>query len=301
MREKPVRLLISLDSLLDTRLGTIALINPQSYAELLLGGFYPFRFVDHFNNVDNEEFKKRYTARNKENLRKASLTAIYNLVLDFVKKTAKLSLNTPASLTPEIHINMYPYDLNEKERKVIINRLKGMIPLQPEIKIVNYTLEELNPLFVRATYQTMILYEGSQWLDIHTENKLLEKYPIPLTTLFIPLKSEVIFDEPLEKLYQALTALEEAVTPIINLQFLPLVNFSSIMCVINEKIAKEFRYDPITPESDSPQEGNPSDPTAPQKKPDTDPEDLRSEAAPEPQSVVKDSPPASSGPLVQET
>lgn len=192
MKEKQVAFLLGLDELFDTRLGTIARIDPKKAAELLHGPYYSSRPWDLFPGVDDKVFKELYAARDRETLRLSQSTPAIGILRDFVKRSAKTALENPVALVPVIHLNVHPYRLTEAEINIIVGSLRKLIPLLPEIKVVDYSMEELNPLFCRMSFNTMLMYNAHEWLEKYSKNKLLEQHRCESVTLFAP----VIIDKP---------------------------------------------------------------------------------------------------------
>lgn len=188
MTIKVARQLIMLDSLFDTRIGTIARMDTDIAAGLLHDTNYTSRLWDLFPGVDDEEFKKLYAARDVQTLAQSQTTPIVGLICDFVRRCAETSYSQPVALEPEIHINFYPYKLSEKEEDLIINMLRRIVPLKPTIEKCYFSMEQLNPLYVRNNYNNMVMYHAHEWLRIHSENKLLSEYRCENVVLWAPTK-----------------------------------------------------------------------------------------------------------------
>lgn len=195
MSEREIRLLLGLDELLDTRIATVARIDPKKAAEILADPYYSTRPWDLFPGIDDKEYKTLYEQRNTRTLLEAQSTPVIAMIRDFVKRATKAGLGRPVTLVPIIHINTYPYNLSEEEKGHILRAVRTLIPLNPMIEMVHYSMDELNPAFLGITYKTFICYEGHKWLEKYSSgDKLLTKYPCQNVDLFVP----AILDKPPE-------------------------------------------------------------------------------------------------------
>lgn len=283
MSSSTVILMVMLDALFDTRIGTVAQIDLKKSAELLKDENYADRLWDLFPGVDPKVYSEVYAKRNRATLKLSQTTGVISILRNFVKMCAETALKNPKSLTPEIHVNFYPYDLTESEQKLILAGVQQVIPLQPEVKAVNYSLEDLNPYFCKSKYHTMVMYHGSEWLEIHTANGLLQKCPIPNVTLFTPviLNKKPDNQPPPENIREQFYTLSITSQFLINLMFVNLDTFCSWMSKPRPGV-KSQEESPVQQEEGSLQEQMSSDPTGHQNQPEIDLEALRSEQAHDP-------------------
>ena len=165
------RLLLSLDDLLDTRAGTLCDLNPKLTAELLLDPAYAERIIDVFKGFNKANFDKRYKERDKKVLSLSTSTKVGVIIFDFVQRVVNRNLESPFSMDPVVHINMYPYNLTEKEQGYIRAAVLAKLPIKPEVDFVNLSPEQITPQLLKENYKTAIMYHfwgvPARWSRAH--------------------------------------------------------------------------------------------------------------------------------------
>ena len=84
-----------------------------------------------------------------------------------------------------IYVNTYPYTLNSIEMENIVNVVKKEVP-QAKVEITTMSMQQLTPLWVDKNVDTMILYDGIEWVEYHTANNKLINTPLIHTMLISP-------------------------------------------------------------------------------------------------------------------
>lgn len=224
------RMLIGLDELFDTRQGTLTLMDQDKSLSILHDPGYSNRIWDFFPGVDRGVFSDMYSRRDKKTLRVSSGTRVLAIVSDFLKRCGKSSMGAPKAFEPKVDINVYPYKLTDSDKVGIEGGLRVLMPLLPEIRFVDYSLDQLNPV-IAERYGVIVMYEGFVWLNIHSENGTLTEFPIPEVTMFCPIRLD---KEPsdlhmLKDYRNKFNDLAMAAQPIVNLEFLGLDTFSSVL------------------------------------------------------------------------
>ena len=258
MTTKSQVMMVTLDSLFDTRIGTLAKIDVDAAAGFLHDESYAERLWDIFPGIDPVHFDEEYKKRDRETLRNSQTTPVVYIIQDFVKRCAESSYSRPTMLVPEIHINFYPYNLTEEEKDVIISGLQRVVPLKPEFKKVYFSDEQLNPSFCRTTYNVMVHYHGHQWLEMHSANQLLNEFKCEMVTLFVPAKldkrpSDTEIPKDVREFFYSLSIFSQL---LINLTYIGIDNFCSYL----SKKPKHTKVEPTEPPEDPPEssaEGSP--------------------------------------------
>ena len=228
-------ILISLDCLLDTRIGTVSKINKDIANKLINSETYHIRDQDLFDGIDKELFRKLYKERDEETLTLSLMTNMIPLLKHLVFNIKKQSIVMPFNSNGEIVINTYPYKLSigviETICKAMSVWMQGIAP----ITYVNYSPKELTPAFCKNNYALMIMYDYDEWLEVNSE--LFLRTQIPDITLFAP--SLYFVNKPtkeeLNKLnlknINPLQAIETLAKGIVSLELIDISFFS----IINEK------------------------------------------------------------------
>jgi hypothetical protein len=220
-------IMIELDVLFDTRLSVLASMGDEAI-KAAYSNRYHERPIDMFSGVNNEEFKERYDNRTKSILKHTMVTPIAEMVKEFAVKTLKHIVSTPFHYRPKCIINIYPYDLSEKEISILISTMVHVTDKLCDIEVVNMKPEEVTPSFVKTNVAILILYEYYKWLELHSVNGLFKRKTCPEVTLLGPR----IYFKPKENTNNEadpFDAMEEVMGPLIGLKLIPIENFSAVI------------------------------------------------------------------------
>lgn len=226
------RLLISVDALLDTRAGTLALMDLSKSAALMKNVHYACRIVDWFEGFDQKEFAKRYAERDAKTLSMSMISRTYKILQDFVHRCFNRSLDTPHEILPEIHLNFYPYKLSEEVQELFLRALQKKVPQAPRVMAVNYSNEELTPAFLKANYGTVVCYDFFDWIEVHSRNEAIKRCPIPEVTFFTPALVKTIDEKFPKDVQEFFVDAMSYFQFFVNVVFLPVDNFSNLLSVI---------------------------------------------------------------------
>jgi len=231
---KESNLLVELDCLLDTRLAVLYRHDIKAF-EKAMKSQYPGRVIDAFSGINATEFRKLYKKRDKSDLKNALGTGFVSVIKDFTISTLQNNLDTPFRMAPVITINTYPYDLTEKELELVIMSIARKTKELADVTVVNISPEDLTPLYIKSMYSMVAMYDYVEWLEIHSANGNLKKTTCPdigllapeLFYLDLPSKEEISKIKATGK--SPFEAMEELVSPLIALKFMPAEFFSMDM------------------------------------------------------------------------
>lgn len=193
------RILVDLDTLLDTRIATISRIDPEIAAEVLRNPEYFSRdFNDWFfitnGKVTNEQFKKMYDARGGENSA-ATINASFEsgmspILLRIFSEHALLERDGMIADgdSAALSINVYPYVLDFETEEMLIQIMKERYGDTIDVEIVNDSLEALTPEVMKACFAAYISYHFWDWLPIHYPALLVN--PLPFINVIGPILFE---------------------------------------------------------------------------------------------------------------
>lgn len=222
---------VELDVLLDTRLGTLAKLDPK-LADTALDGNYHSRRDDNFPGVDIQAYKDAYANRDVETL---ALSTVTNAVL-LIKNLAS-TLNEQAVARPyhdgvRITVNVYPYQLSGEECEAIQKAILIWLGNSSPVDLISVAPIDLTPSYCKGQYSMMIMYEYEQWMEMQT--KAFEKTRIPEITLFVP---AIYFNKtPTDQELESATrdgahpqmAIEMLASPLVELRLIDVKYFSII-------------------------------------------------------------------------
>lgn len=204
----------SLDEWFDTRLGTIARIDPEIAKAMLYNGWCD-RMVDHYPDIDMDYYQQLYAGRDAETLMFSKITRIPKIVREFAKSTLDKALSTPWHHVPRLCVNIWPYKLSNDTVDLIIRNIVHLTGKLLDVYVIDKSPEDLTPEYVRQEYSVLVMYDY-RWLDIHAET--LKTVVMPDITILAPMVfGKQVTSFPKEDPFLALTELSR---PIIGLTWL---------------------------------------------------------------------------------
>lgn len=222
------RVLIDLDSILDTRL---SVINSQktSVLEKAITDKYFERERDEFPGISFSEFEELYKARSKTSLKDTVITPMMFFLEQFVNKTLENITSSPFHMKPAIVINTYPYQLTADEDKQIINAVKSAIDNKADVGVVHLSPEQITVKYVKEYYSVVVMYRYDLWVTSQASLGNFNKLTCPEVTVIGPkLKfTQVEVDgkeDPFEKT-------EELLAPLVGLLLFPVRDFCAVTAI----------------------------------------------------------------------
>lgn len=170
-QEQVERIYVDLDSLLDTRLATVAFIDPQIANDLLEDPSYGYRNRVHDDlgllhpDLDNDEFHYHYNNRGVETLMLAGPTEIAWFLSSVVHKLVVDMINTPLLEELEVVINTWPYELRENEIRDLIHAISVYLGSGVNISVRHFPHTQLYPATIKNEYGCVVMYPFADWLE----------------------------------------------------------------------------------------------------------------------------------------
>lgn len=172
------RILLSMDVLLDTRLGVINTINPEAAKALVKNPDYWERDHDDWYTltgglITNEQFAEAYALRGGANTRKTLESSFESGMAPFLyQMLAHADINAMDGMTGAneeigIALNIAPYVLSVEERAAMVSIVQAKYGDDLNVKIVDYHLHELTVDTLAAEFGAMIIYEFAEWFKYH--------------------------------------------------------------------------------------------------------------------------------------
>lgn len=203
MRSLPTqKILVTLDALLDTRIGTIAEFDQELAFHILTNENYHGREYDGFLSYPHNAFKARYKDRTEETLKHSTLTGM-NFLLQHITNLISLDASKqPFHSGPEVIINFYPYQLDKEIEDRIKAAINMRMPLVP-ISSINLSDENLTTEYIKENITLFISYDITHWLELNLEK--LIKNPLNDLTIYTPkiYHSDLSTTEKLKELEEA--------------------------------------------------------------------------------------------------
>lgn len=164
---------LDLDTLFDTRLGVLSLINPEAAKRILTSNQYWDR--EHTNwkvltegVVTNEEFEAAWLTRDINALQSSIVTGIIPVLLNILNEYTQLKKEGLNQEDVGLIINIYPYELEPEELDELVRIIKYEVFYEfLPVTFTSISLEELTPEYMDKTFSAMILFEFHRWIKIH--------------------------------------------------------------------------------------------------------------------------------------
>ena len=172
------QILVSLDSLLDTRLACLRAIDEEATYHVL--PMYADRKRDVFDEVADGVFHQGmydslYKARDVDTLKLAGRTAILTVIQALVSKIA----NGPWD-DSILTINTYPYGLTPEEKEEFADTIEEVVGI--EVRMMSMSYQMLTPEIL-DTYDCFIDYNLMEWLALQGDSICRHKVK---TTCYYP-------------------------------------------------------------------------------------------------------------------
>ncbi len=206
--------LIELDCLLDTRIGTYVSKLGIDINEVLSKGLLwwqrmseePERFTD--GRVTLDEYKEAYAKRDIDTLKHSFVTNVTDHLMRVSQTMRKEEFRGREIEEVIVTINYYPYQLTEEMIQGYIEAIKHTVSLDTIVRMVSIPPEKAHPRILAETYETYMVYNFEQWLEpfaktLHNESK------IPITVV----SPAIWFNRPMPTVEDLTNYLEETTDP----------------------------------------------------------------------------------------
>lgn len=181
-------LLIDLDALVDTRLGTLSKISSDITAEIMTNGYWD-RMRDDFdvlsqNKIDINEYKRLYAERDVETLVNSIMTAALTLIGPMTQELQKRATRGVDVGEIEVLINFAPYKLERELIDEYVEVIRNYLAITCKVSATFLPVAELNPLKLDQVADIWITYAYDEWMTLHNEALLTNR--IPMMTILAP-------------------------------------------------------------------------------------------------------------------
>jgi hypothetical protein len=185
---------VSIDSLLDTRQGTLLHISPDVAFEITSQEQYHARTSDEFvsktyGKLSVELFKQIKETYKHEIVFKSLKTKMYLFLQELINAYIDLSIGTPHVSTITIEVNLHPYNFSEEQIEYIMKAMVAHIGNAAAISIVNFDLNTFSLKDVAVKYDALIMYDPVNWLN--SKHNEFKTGVLKETTLYLPKMNNV--------------------------------------------------------------------------------------------------------------
>lgn len=239
-------LCISLDSLVDTRLATIAKVKGSDAALAALNAGYLTQAADVFPGIiEDEVLRHEYAKRDVATLKHAVPTRWLFDVGDLMASLHEQSVVRPYFSEYSLTINTFPYHLADAEQVAIRRAVQYWTGPYTKVRLVHLSPEDMTPQFVLKNFVCLVDYDPYTWLNVQA--KAFEAVRCPDVTFIAP---AIYHQAPPDE--QKLAAIDPRVgTPFQAMQFLtkPCVE----LALVKPHLFRMVHQPPSKPKSRPPQ------------------------------------------------
>lgn len=239
MDQQVATFMLTMDALMDTRVGTCYRLNYALSQRLLTDRAYAERKSDYF--AKDKRYQKLWKERDILTLCNSTGTRIFELINHLIQNEERDYAVGPGDFELTVYLNTYPYSLSDDEIDMYRSVLFTYLPQlgnDAHVKVVHVSDAELTPTFLAGNkIDCLVMYQWQDWLELHHE--ALVSAPQPLLHLIGPRirKYEIEFTagedtEFAKKLIEEggdFTGAEMGVQPILALRTMPVDFFNSII------------------------------------------------------------------------
>ncbi len=175
--------LVDLDSIMDTRLGTLMQLHPGLF-EQCLDLDYHLREAEVFPNVPMDIYNQVYEGRDRDTLKVSLITRIPDYIKTVVDSFKKNKILSKLDNKTTVDLNIYPYKLTDEEIQNYCEELNLKLGDDVIVKPVNYSYKDLTPTLVKNEYSCIIKYNFNKWLD--EQAYAFDKVRAPEVTVLLP-------------------------------------------------------------------------------------------------------------------
>jgi hypothetical protein len=166
------KILIDLDTLLDTRLATLGALSTEALNYVVKHDAYWQREHTDWSVltnglVTNEQFAERYRNRDDAILRTSTMTAIMTVLLQILAEIDANAIDGMHETDVGVEVNLAPYSPTHEEVEELQTILRMHYGQETIITFCNIPLKELTPAVLRERYSAVIMYGFHEWIVEH--------------------------------------------------------------------------------------------------------------------------------------
>lgn len=215
---EPVKIYTDLDTLLDTRLGTLRKHRPDALDALREDGRYWRREYEDwaaFTNgkLNGLDFKKLYRERDVEVLKESRLSAILLYFKDLVSRHEGQMRTAAEAVKLELHVNAFPYELSEEELRAFSEGIGShFFGHGLDVVVFSMPTSEIKVPYIRDNYLQIVSYHGDQLILQNTDGLIKERlFGVDMTCplLFVKDPSQLSKVEKVKQLAAAKLTMRE--------------------------------------------------------------------------------------------
>lgn len=172
-------LLLDLDALFDTRMGTLLRLHKPAGVVAVKNGYHT-RTRDDFERlteglVQDKAYQEAYAERSLETLKRSIVTAIPAILTNHIQSMEERLLRGIEASSISITINTFPYILPGPVAQDIMQVLGTIIPAHVNIGVARYDPKDLKPREFKQQFDGWVTYAYQDWFALHHQELLVRR------------------------------------------------------------------------------------------------------------------------------
>ena len=194
------KILIPLDSLLETNMGTAAKINPKAPIEILNNGYYKRdsnNLWEYTNLFSESEFKSAYSKRDINTLAQSVKTNLIEYFCAMIQAKTVDYMDKGSEFNANVIINAFPYKINKVLQAHLCSTIHTLFLQLVNVSIQFIDVFDLSVAFLKKEkINALVLNDFNDWIKIHFNELDNNKYPI--LEIYAPMISKGIKEKILD-------------------------------------------------------------------------------------------------------
>lgn len=167
------KILTCVDTLLDTRIGTVAKIYPAAAATLVSNREYWLREHTDWGfltggKITNAQFDEAWAKRDIVNCQNSVMTGFHPVFHKILTDVALAGMSGMSQFEVGIEVNLAPYDFQLDEMDELVKLIRAQLGDNVPITFCNIPLELLTPALMVENYAACVSYGFHEWVKHHS-------------------------------------------------------------------------------------------------------------------------------------
>ena len=186
--EADARILVPVDALLDTRMGTASRLDPKAIVDLLDNDY------SHRKSNDLARLTERFTSaeywqlwqnRDMDTLRQSLVSHFPDVLKTMILQHTIDTLERGGSGLTMVKINLHPYNFESPDEQALLSIMAELLPDDVELELCRVSIEQLTPRWLREErLDAFVVLDFVEWFQKQCDNLLC--HPIPGIECFCP-------------------------------------------------------------------------------------------------------------------
>ena len=186
--EQDARILVPVDALLDTRMGTAYRLEPSAVADLLRANYWHRTTNDLTQlspRLNAEQYSQLWRNRDMDTLKVSLVSHFLDVLKTMILQRAMDSIEQGGGGLTGVKINLHPYHFETADELMLIQICRELLPEDVQLELCRVSLVEMSPRWLREErMDAFVVLDFVEWFQTHSDNLLA--HPIPGVECFCP-------------------------------------------------------------------------------------------------------------------